>query len=319
MLPRLRRLRKSKGLELLTPTRTGGGQDAIPNRLNGQGRLCHCLPQKRLTVLCEEQVQHRNPQSLRDGGEGGRERMDLFLRPSTVHSQRELKLTDCPFYGCHKHTVFVDFFLNGAGDFRHFKYLPNFGANASIPQEERASTLTNLAPMLQKILERELASGFASLPGTYLRGTLPVPSALLNQALREALAQKSGPVKGVLIALLDDNKAIAVVAIEQWPLPKQVELPFTIAPVVAKNGKLIAAITLDKLEGIIGMLIPLLAGLVPGVKANGNTLEIDLGAQLKEKSGHDFTPLIEKLEIRTRRSFLDIAFALRVPETEVAK
>jgi len=173
--------------------------------------------------------------------------------------------------------------------------------------------------MLQKILERELASGFASLPGTHLRGTLPVPSALLNQALREALAQKNGPVKGVLIALLDDNKAIAVVALEQWPLPKQVELPFSISPVVARGGKLLASITLDPPGGLLGALIPMLAGLVPGVRASGNTLEFDLGAQLKEKSGHDFTPLIEKLEIRTRRSFLDITFALRVPETEAPK
>ena len=168
--------------------------------------------------------------------------------------------------------------------------------------------------MLQTILERELASGFASLPGTQIRGKLPVPGALINQALKEALAQKSGPVKGVMVALLEDNKAIAVVALDQFLLPKQLELPFTIQSIVARNGKLIATIQLEPPGGLVGILIPLLAGLVPGVTASGTTLSIDLGAQLQEKSGHDFAPLIQSLELSTRRGFLDIAFSLRVPE-----
>jgi hypothetical protein len=168
--------------------------------------------------------------------------------------------------------------------------------------------------MLQKILERELASGFASLPGTHIKGKLPVPGALLNQALKDALTKKSGPVKGVMVALLEGNKAIAVIAIDQFLLPKTLELPFTIAPTVAKNGTLVATIELEPPGGLVGVLIPLLAGLVPGVTATGTTLSIDLGAQLKEKSGHDFAPLIEQLELTTRRGFLDITFSLRVPE-----
>lgn len=171
--------------------------------------------------------------------------------------------------------------------------------------------------MLQKILERELASGFSSLPGTQIKGNLPVPGALLNQALKDALAKKSGPVKGVMVALLDSNKAIAVVAIDQFLLPKTLELPFSIEPTVARNGQLIATIHLEPPGGLVGVLIPLLAGLVPGVTANGTTLSIDLGTQLKEKSGHDLAPLIDKLELSTRRGFLDIAFSLRVPEEKV--
>ena len=173
--------------------------------------------------------------------------------------------------------------------------------------------------MLQRILEKELATGFASLPGTHVRGTLPVPSALLNQALKEALSKKETPVKGVLLALLEDNKAIAVIGIDKWPLPKKVELPFSILPTVARGGKLIATVVLDPPGGLLGTLIPLLAGLVPGVKANGTTLEIDLGARLKENSGHDLAPLIENLELRTRRGYLDVTFSLRVPETEESK
>lgn len=168
--------------------------------------------------------------------------------------------------------------------------------------------------MLQKILERELASGFASLPGTQIKGKLPVPGALINQALKDALAKKSGPVKGVMVALLEGNKAIAVVAIDQFLLPKTLELPFTIEPTVAKNGKLIATVHVEPPGGLVGALIPLLAGLMPGVTANGTTLAIDLGAQLQEKSGHDFTPLIDTLELSTRRGFLDITFSLHVPE-----
>lgn len=168
--------------------------------------------------------------------------------------------------------------------------------------------------MLQTILERELASGFASLPGTRIKGKLPVPGALINQALKDALAKKNGPVKGVMVALLDGNKAVAVVAIDQFLLPKTLELPFTIEPTVAQNGKLIATIHLDPPGGLVGALIPLLAGLVPGVTANGTTLSIDLGAQLKEKSGHDFAHLMESLELSTRRGFLDVAFSLQVPE-----
>ena len=168
--------------------------------------------------------------------------------------------------------------------------------------------------MLQKILERELASGFASLPGTQIRGKLPVPGALINQALKEALSKKNGPVKGVMVALLEDNKAIAVVALDQFLLPKTLELPFTIEQTVARNGKLIATIQLEPPGGLVGILIPLLAGLMPGVTAQGTTLSIDLGAQLKEKSGHDFAHLIDRLELSTRRGFLDIVFSLRVPE-----
>jgi hypothetical protein len=168
--------------------------------------------------------------------------------------------------------------------------------------------------MLQKILERELGSGFASLPGTHIQGKLPVPGTLLNQALKEALAKKSGPVKGVMVALLEGNKAIAVVAIDQFLLPKTLELPFTIQPTVAQNGKLIATVELEPPGGLVGVLIPLLAGLMPGVTASGTTLSIDLGARLKEKSGHDFGHLIERLELSTRRGFLDISFSLRVPE-----
>lgn len=173
--------------------------------------------------------------------------------------------------------------------------------------------------MLQRILEKELATGFASLPGTHVRGRLPVPSALLNQALKEALAKKDTPVQGVLVALLDNNKAIAVIGLDKWPLPKKVELPFSIVPTVAQGGKLTATIVLDPPGGLIGTLIPLLASLVPGVKANGTTLEIDLGARLKENSGHDLAPLIENLELHTRRGYLDVTFSLRVPDAEEAK
>jgi hypothetical protein len=121
-------------------------------------------------------------------------------------------------------------------------------------------------------------------------------------------------VKGVMVALLEGNKAVAVVALDQFLLPKTLELPFTIAPTVAKNGKLIATVQLEPPGGLVGVLIPLLAGLVPGVTANGTTLSIDLGVQLKEKSGHDFAHLMETLELETRRGFLDITFSLRVPE-----
>ena len=171
--------------------------------------------------------------------------------------------------------------------------------------------------MLQKILERELSSGFASLPGTHLQGKLPVPGALINQALKEALAKKSSPVKGVMVALLDENKAIAVVAIDQFLLPKTLELPFTIQPTVAKNGKLIVTVQLEPTSGLVGVLIPLLAGLMPGVTTSGMALSLDVGARLKEKSGHDFTPLMERLELGSRRGFLDISFSLRVPEETV--
>ena len=173
--------------------------------------------------------------------------------------------------------------------------------------------------MLKEILEREIATGFASLPGTRLKGTLPIPGTLLNQALREALAKRETPIKGVLLALLEDNKAIAVIGIDKWPLPKQVEIPFSIAPTVKREGQLIVSVTLDPPGGLLGVIVPILAGLIPGVDARGNTLEIDLGARLKQKSGHDLAPLIQNLELRTRRGFLDVAFTLEVPTPEAAQ
>lgn len=173
--------------------------------------------------------------------------------------------------------------------------------------------------MLQAILQRELKTGFASLPGTHIHGRLPISGTLLNQILKEIVAKRDTPVKGVALAILDDNKGVALIAIDMLLLPKQIEVPFSIEPVVGRGDRLLVVVNLE-VGGVLGKAIPVVLGAmgsVPGLKSEGSRIELDLGAKIRERNGGaEIAPLFKTLEVRTRRGFADIVFDLQVEEAQ---
>lgn len=176
-------------------------------------------------------------------------------------------------------------------------------------------------PYLKQIFERERSRGFANLAGTDLTGRLPIPGEWLNQALREGKPEDDGsPVKGIALAIQDTTRGTLLVSLEQWPLPKLIEIPFLWDPKVETGvpGGPILRLT-HEATGLLGTAIPLIIGSLKnsGIRAEGRHVNIALGTLLKEQGLDDVMGFLTRLELRGARGVLWVDFALSIPEKKI--
>ncbi len=160
-----------------------------------------------------------------------------------------------------------------------------------------------------QMLRGELQSGFARFAGTTVHAELHLPGEGLNRQLVGTVAGgKAGPVTGVSLALLSDNRAVLLVALDRFPLPRRVELPV----VVVQQSPDPRSITLElQLEpsGWLRLLLPMFAPLArgQGMQLEGNRLRLRLVDFADDTTVSAIASHLDCLEWRTATGVLRVA------------
>ena len=178
-----------------------------------------------------------------------------------------------------------------------------------------------LSPSLKQILERERDRGFASLAETTLTGRVPIPGEWLNQALRDARPEDDDtPVKGIALAIQDTTRGTLLVSLDQWPLPKLIEIPFLWDSQldIGPAGGPVLRLT-HEATGLLGTAIPLIIASLKteGIRSEGRHITLALGTLLKKQNLSDLMSFITRLELRGARGMVWVDFALSIPEKKI--
>lgn len=185
-------------------------------------------------------------------------------------------------------------------------------STASAPKRNGVS---DFGERMRAWILQEAGNGLARFSGTHLTGTVPVDGRLANTLLQSAPLPPDGPLKSVAIAFQPGNRAVLLLALERFPLPRQMEIPLTVEPVVEVPGQPVIVLHLQP-GGLWGMVVPILLGAIarPGISNQGNTVRLDLAA-LTPPESRRWLACLRRLELRTEPGRLAIHFDLLVEES----
>ncbi len=125
-----------------------------------------------------------------------------------------------------------------------------------------------------------MASGFALLAGTRLEAELAVPGAWFNRRLQEVAATgRLRPITAVSVAFLPENRAVLLLAVDRFPLPRRIELPMTLHAESPQPAEGVLELGLEP-TGLLRVALPLLAPWLraDGVSLDGNILRLRLAS-----------------------------------------
>ena len=115
--------------------------------------------------------------------------------------------------------------------------------------------------------------------GAVLNATLPLPQAVLNEALAEAVARKGGPLRALALEFHAPDRIGVSLSVQKWGLSKtftfemlaERDLGFPHAPKLR--------LSLPGSHALIGTLLEILSAafsLPGGIAVSGGTIEVDL-------------------------------------------
>jgi hypothetical protein len=169
-----------------------------------------------------------------------------------------------------------------------------------------------------QLLAHLQSSEFRDIAGTRVSAQIPVSRSLVNMLAAQALQGRKTPVKEVDIRPRDGDQFDAIVTVS-WPFvpPLKVAIAvdrqpqFPASPVLALRWSLLGG-----LGTIASRLIAALDKLPPGVRLDGNRLELDI-AVLAAARSPETAPLlrwVRKLEVHAIADRVVIVVETEIPE-----
>ena len=70
-------------------------------------------------------------------------------------------------------------------------------------------------------------------PGFEADFRLPMPTSLINAEIAKKFQGRQSPVTGVAVAALGGGNAAIIIDVNQWPLPKRIEIPVVLSAAAA--------------------------------------------------------------------------------------
>lgn len=128
------------------------------------------------------------------------------------------------------------------------------------------------------MLENQLAGGFGDFVGTDLTADIELPGEWINRHLADLFATgKTAPVVGASVALLDDNRAVLLLVLDRFPLPRRVEVPIAVSRISPDPRAATVELGLEPAPWL-RILLPLLASRArtQGLWWEGNRLVLRL-------------------------------------------
>lgn len=128
------------------------------------------------------------------------------------------------------------------------------------------------------LLEAQLTRGFVDLAGTDLTGDIELPGEWINRHLADLAASgKTAPVVGASVAFLDDNRAVLLLVLDRFPLPRRVEVPIAVSRISPDPSGAAVELGLEPAPWL-RIVLPLLASRAraQGLRWEGNRLVLRL-------------------------------------------
>ena len=149
-------------------------------------------------------------------------------------------------------------------------------------------------------------NNFSDLQGTTVDASIPVPQALINEILGEALRGNKN-IESCLVAVQAQNRASINVktTLLPWPLHLKVKLDKEVDFASYSSPKIRAWLENNRLLGSLGSFFK---ALPEGVKLYGDQIVIDLGAFLRTPEQKQILALVKSVGIQTEpgRLILDV-------------
>jgi hypothetical protein len=159
---------------------------------------------------------------------------------------------------------------------------------------------------LQKIIDRN----FSDLKGATANASIPLPAALINELVRDALKGNKN-IASILVSVYPANQLTARVktTLLPWTLDLKLKLDTSVDFASYASPKIRAWLENNRLLGSLGALFN---ALPEGIKLYGNQLVFDLGAFLRTPEQRKYLELIKSVRIQTEegRVILDVQAAI---------
>jgi hypothetical protein len=167
-----------------------------------------------------------------------------------------------------------------------------------------------MAATMEKLFQRMINNNFSDLQGTTVDASVPVPQALINEVLEEALRGNKS-IESCLITVQAQNRVSASVktTLLPWPLSLKLKLDKEVDFASYSSPKIRAWLENNRLLGSLGSLFK---ALPEGVKLYGDQIVIDLGAFLRTPEQKQILALVKSVGIQTEPGKLILGVNARV-------
>jgi hypothetical protein len=147
---------------------------------------------------------------------------------------------------------------------------------------------------LQKIIDRN----FSDLKGAIVNASIPLPEALINELVRDALKGNKN-IASILVSVHPANQLTARVktTLLPWALDLKLKLDSSVDFASYASPKIRAWLENNRLLGSLGALFN---ALPEGIKLYGNQLVFDLGAFLRTPEQKKYLTLVKAVDIGTQ-------------------
>jgi hypothetical protein len=164
-------------------------------------------------------------------------------------------------------------------------------------------------------LRELLGVGLNEVPGAIVTAEVPVPDAVINRFITEALARSQTPVAAVRIETGDDDRFTAHVTVRGPRLIPELKLLAEIEQQpTPQSPMLVLRWALRGMGPLAMMAAPFLAnlkGLPPGVRIDGERVIVNVAEVLRSRGLGELLPLITRLELGTRAGRAIVRLELR--------
>jgi len=155
-------------------------------------------------------------------------------------------------------------------------------------------------------------------PGFEADFRLPLPTALINTEIAKKFQGRQTPVTGVAVAALGGGNAAIIIDVNQWPLPKRIEIPVVLSAAAAPFPCL--TMTFIDPPTLLSMLLPLLQAHLPAeLTVDKAQARLDLRPLLINVGFGTWMHCLHKLQLSVEPSRFVIDASVRVPETNTTK
>lgn len=161
-----------------------------------------------------------------------------------------------------------------------------------------------------------LGVGVDEIPGARVAGEIPIPDAVINRVVAQALARSDAPVTRVHIETGDADRLLAYVTIRGPKLIPELKVLIEIErqPELPQSPVLVLRWSLPGMGPLAMFAAPFvsnLKNLPPGIRLDGERAVVDLGEMLRSRGMGDLLSLLARLNVNTQAGRVMVRFELR--------
>jgi hypothetical protein len=167
---------------------------------------------------------------------------------------------------------------------------------------------------IQRIIERQRASGFSGFQGARITGTIPVSEAVLNAAMQAILSERETPIQRMRLSLPGGNRIVVDLMARVLIVNKAFRLELEADELIDFAREPILRLRLVG-AGLTGFLIEIVSGVFrqEGIRITGGAILVDLREIMARQDQDYLLSLLRWVRIRGQAGRLDIEFLVSVP------